>query len=354
MAESDSSQPPPPQAQSNQVDVAQPSSQAVAQEPASSVPKASSSASPPSQTQPQMQTSQALPQDTAAPANQDSSEPVIKQQSPSSNPSEPAVAAATGEGGSASSLAKDVDLSPQGANIKDTNATEDITMGGTEPEAGETTVPEGAGVTAGGAATTSTANVAPGIPEPAPGLTGLESIVPPSKKDTSLREFLSQMDDYAPIIPDAVTAHYLTVAGLPPPGPGPNNTPPHLARLLALATQKFIADIAADSYQYSRIRSSNSASSNNPMGSINVTAGLSSAAQGGQPGGAGAAGAAGTGEVSTKGKSGAGGLHLGVQRAGFGGGGQGGSQGKTVLTMEDLGMAVGEYGVSVKRGEFYR
>ena len=146
-----------------------------------------------------MQTSQALPQDTAAPAIQDSSEPVIKQQSPSSNPSEPAVAA-TGEGGSASSLAKDVDLTPQGANIKDTNTTEDITMGGTEPEAGETTVPEGAGVTAGGAATTSTANVAPGIPEPAPGLTGLESIVPPSKKDTSLREFLSQMDDYAPIV----------------------------------------------------------------------------------------------------------------------------------------------------------
>jgi transcription initiation factor TFIID subunit 10 len=25
-----------------------------------------------------------------------------------------------------------------------------------------------------------------------------------------------------------------------------------------------------------------------------------------------------------------------------------------VLTMEDLGMAVGEYGVNVKRGEFYR
>jgi transcription initiation factor TFIID subunit 10 len=46
---------------------------------------------------------------------------------------------------------------------------------------------------------------------------------------------------------------------------------------------------------------------------------------------------------------------LGVQRAGFGGGGQGGSgQGRTVLTMEDLGMAVGEYGVNVKRSEFYR
>lgn len=46
--------------------------------------------------------------------------------------------------------------------------------------------------------------------------------------------------------------------------------------------------------------------------------------------------------------------NLGVQKPGYGGGGQGGGQGRTVLTMEDLGMAVGEYGVNVKRGEFYR
>lgn len=45
---------------------------------------------------------------------------------------------------------------------------------------------------------------------------------------------------------------------------------------------------------------------------------------------------------------------LGIQRPGYGGGGQGGSQNRTVLTMEDLGMAAGEYGVNVKRGEFYR
>lgn len=45
---------------------------------------------------------------------------------------------------------------------------------------------------------------------------------------------------------------------------------------------------------------------------------------------------------------------LGIQRPGFGGGGGGGGQGRTVLSMEDLGMAVGEYGVNVKRGEFYR
>ena len=44
-----------------------------------------------------------------------------------------------------------------------------------------------------------------------------------------------------------------------------------------------------------------------------------------------------------------------MQRSGFGGGGQGGSgQGRTVLAMEDLGMAVQEYGINVKRGEFYR
>lgn len=163
----------------------------------------------------------------------------------------------------------------------------------------------------------------------------------PAKKDASLREFLSKMDDYAPIIPDAVTNYYLTLAGLPP----PPQTSPHLARLLALATQKFIADIAADAYQFSRIRSSNT-TSNNPMGGLGAAAGLGAGPQGA----AAAGGAQGGKEGGPQGK----GLNLGVQRPGYGGGGQGGSQGRTVLTMEDLGMAVGEYGVNIKRGEFYR
>lgn len=167
----------------------------------------------------------------------------------------------------------------------------------------------------------------------------------PSKKDATLREFLGQMDDYAPIIPDAVTNYYLMKAGLPP----PPQTPPRLARLLALATQKFIADIAADAYQYSRIRSSNT-SSNNPMGGLGAAAAFPGAGQGAQ----GAAGA-----VGQPGKEGAqqhtkGGNVLGLQRPGYGGGGLGGIQGRTVLTMEDLGMAVGEYGANVQRGEFYR
>ncbi|KAI9866878.1 MAG: hypothetical protein M1813_000820 [Trichoglossum hirsutum] len=165
----------------------------------------------------------------------------------------------------------------------------------------------------------------------------------PTKKDANLREFLGKMDDYAPIIPDAVTNYYLTLAGLPP----PPQTSTQLARLLALATQKFIADIAADAYQYSRIRSSNT-SSNNPMGALGAATGFPAQGQS-APGGA-AGGAGGKEGGAQQGKGGP----LGVQRAGFGGGGQGGGQGRTVLTMEDLGMAVGEYGVNIKRGEFYR
>ncbi|KAK4120369.1 transcription initiation factor IID, TAF10 subunit [Parathielavia appendiculata] len=166
----------------------------------------------------------------------------------------------------------------------------------------------------------------------------------PTRKDTSLKEFMNKMDDYAPIIPDAVTNYYMTRAGLPP----PPQTDPRLARLLALATQKFIADIAADAYQYSRIRASNT-NANNPMGNLGAAAGFPIPGQpaGSQPGGGGSGG---------KGDQGgrAGGAPLGIQRPGYGGGGQGGSQNRTVLTMEDLGMAVGEFGVNVKRSEFYR
>ncbi|KAK7720417.1 Transcription initiation factor TFIID subunit 10 [Botryosphaeria dothidea] len=215
----------------------------------------------------------------------------------------------------------------------------------------------------------------PGADGLMPGAPPASELRIPTKKDASLREFLSKMDDYAPIysqpvpqkhhtpnnnvaantapstssvqIPDAVTNYYLTLAGLPP----PPQTPPHLARLLALATQKFIADIAADAYQYSRIRSSNT-TSNNPMGGLGGAAGFGMMGAPGAPGAT--AGASGAGGAAAGGKDQGKGVNLGVQRPGYGGGGQGGSQGRTVLTMEDLGMAVGEYGVNVKRGEFYR
>ncbi|KAL8393954.1 hypothetical protein RB595_003644 [Gaeumannomyces hyphopodioides] len=170
-----------------------------------------------------------------------------------------------------------------------------------------------------------------------------------TRKDIPLKDFMARMDDYAPIIPDAVTNYYMTRAGLPP----PPQTDQRLARLLALATQKFVADIAADAYQYSRIRASNSAASNNPMGQLGAAAGFPAAGQGGGAGGAAGAPAGGAAAGGAKGNDGKG-PALGIQRPGFGGGGQGGGQNRTVLTMEDLGMAVGEYGVNVKRSEFYR
>ncbi|KAL8991464.1 MAG: hypothetical protein Q9169_007864 [Polycauliona sp. 2 TL-2023] len=190
------------------------------------------------------------------------------------------------------------------------------------------------------------------IPEPENDDPAAESIEAklPMQKDVSLQEFLSKMDDYAPIIPDAVTTHHLLLAGLPP----PPTTPLPLSRLLALATQKFIADIAADAYQYSRMRAGNSSSATTTTGPGVVPggAGTGGGGGGGGIGGAGGGGAGGgAGEGVGKGKAG---QHvLGQPRAGYGGGG-GGSTGRAVLTMEDLGCAVGEYGVNVKRGEFYR
>lgn len=135
-----------------------------------------------------------------------------------------------------------------------------------------------------------------------------------------------------------MTEHYLALAGLPP-----SSTPIQLSRLLALATQKFIADIAADAYQYSRMRSSNSgAGPSTAAAAAGAATGLPGASQQSQQ----------PQQREDKGKSGA---HvLGVQRPGYGGGGGGAGQGGAVLTMEDLGCAVGEYGVNVKRGEFYR
>ena len=100
------------------------------------------------------------------------------------------------------------------------------------------------------------------------------------------------------------------------------------------------------------------------MRSGNVTSNsLNAAAAGNQPGvpsatgGApGVVGAAAPAGVAVQGGPGGGGgvggkekgtaQHvLGTQRPGFGAATQGGGQGRTVLTMEDLGMAVGEYGV---------
>ncbi|KAJ1954726.1 hypothetical protein GGI12_005727 [Dipsacomyces acuminosporus] len=65
--------------------------------------------------------------------------------------------------------------------------------------------------------------------------------------EKNLAEFLVQMDSYAPIIPEALTDYYLAQAGF-------ECNDIRIKRLLALATQKFIADVASDAFQYNRIR----------------------------------------------------------------------------------------------------
>ncbi|KAK9458496.1 transcription initiation factor TFIID 23-30kDa subunit-domain-containing protein [Lipomyces oligophaga] len=159
------------------------------------------------------------------------------------------------------------------------------------------------------------------------GLGGGNSLFPDlgARRDRSLKEFLGMMDDYAPIIPDAVTDYYLMKSGF-------SSSDVRIKRLLALATQKFISDIATDAYQYSRIHSSwsSAASSANPIAS---------------------AGQFRPGTQTRFGGSGAAGGGLGGS-GGAGGGGSGG--GKSILTMEDLASALAEYGVNIHRPEFYR
>lgn len=143
-----------------------------------------------------------------------------------------------------------------------------------------------------------------------------------ARKDKTLQQVLDMMDgDYAPIIPDAVTEYYLAKNGF-------ESLDVKIKRLLALATQKFISDVAQDAYEYSRIRNSSAV-----YNLANPLARAKQLLQGQQfaqqvPG-----------EDAPQ------------QHSSSNAGNQ---QGKVVLTMEDLSSALGEYGVNASRPEFYR
>lgn len=66
----------------------------------------------------------------------------------------------------------------------------------------------------------------------------------------SLSSVLEQLEDYTPTIPDAVTSMYLMSNGF-------EAADPRIVRLVALAVQKFISEIANDALQHCKIRSSN-------------------------------------------------------------------------------------------------
>ncbi|CAL1714740.1 unnamed protein product [Somion occarium] len=115
-----------------------------------------------------------------------------------------------------------------------------------------------------------------------------------SRKDKTLAEFLLMLDDYDPLIPNEVTDYYLQRVGF-------ECDDVRLKRLLSLAAQKFVSDIAADAFQHARIRS-------------NAAGGRSRAI---------------TGPAAARDKT------------------------KTTLMMEDLSAALAEYGITSRKPEFY-
>ncbi|MCD7448251.1 Transcription initiation factor TFIID subunit 12 [Datura stramonium] len=67
--------------------------------------------------------------------------------------------------------------------------------------------------------------------------------------DAALADFLASLMDYTPTIPDELVEHYLGKSGFQCPDV-------RLIRLVAVATQKFIADVATDALQHCKARQS--------------------------------------------------------------------------------------------------
>ncbi|KAF5193453.1 Transcription initiation factor tfiid subunit [Thalictrum thalictroides] len=65
--------------------------------------------------------------------------------------------------------------------------------------------------------------------------------------DSALSDFLASLMDYTPTIPDELVEHYVAKSGFQCPDV-------RLIRLVAVATQKFIAEVATDALQHCKAR----------------------------------------------------------------------------------------------------
>jgi len=73
---------------------------------------------------------------------------------------------------------------------------------------------------------------------------------PESQSDTSgfaLSDLLMQVEDYMPTVPDAVSNHYLHMAGF-------EATDPRMSRLLSIAAQKFISDVVNEAFTHCKLK----------------------------------------------------------------------------------------------------
>ncbi|XP_067623364.1 transcription initiation factor TFIID subunit 10 [Eurosta solidaginis] len=77
----------------------------------------------------------------------------------------------------------------------------------------------------------------------------LEPPLTPPPPSEELTELLEQLEDYIPTVPDAVTSQFLHRAGF-------ETIDPRIVRIISVAAQKFISDIANDALQHCKTRTS--------------------------------------------------------------------------------------------------
>ncbi|XP_022214898.1 transcription initiation factor TFIID subunit 10b [Drosophila obscura] len=74
-----------------------------------------------------------------------------------------------------------------------------------------------------------------------------------------LSDFMLQLEDYTPLIPDAVSAHYLNLGGF-------QADDKRIVRLISIAAQKYMSEIMDDALQHSKART-HMQTTNTPGGS---------------------------------------------------------------------------------------
>ncbi|TRY64312.1 hypothetical protein TCAL_01844 [Tigriopus californicus] len=76
---------------------------------------------------------------------------------------------------------------------------------------------------------------------------GSDSTSLPSIAGPPVADLVSQLEDYTPTIPDAVAQHFLSSSGF-------QTDDPRIVRIMSIAAQKFVADIANDALQHCKMR----------------------------------------------------------------------------------------------------